>query len=52
MRNTHLRMLTSDEKNLLHLMLEDTEAGYRTKVILLKDEGYAVPGNKEDDQSS
>ena len=43
MRDTHLRMLTNDEKNLLHLMLEDTEAGYRTQIILLKDEGYAVP---------
>lgn len=43
MRDTHLRMLTNDEKNLLHLMLEDTEAGYRTKIILLKDEGYTVP---------
>ena len=36
-------MLTTDEKNLLHLMLEDTEAGYRAKIILLKDEGLAVP---------
>ena len=43
MRDTHLRMLTNDEKNLLHLMPEDTEAGYRTQIILLKDEGYAVP---------
>lgn len=43
MRDTHLRMLTNDEKNLLHLMLEDTEAGYRAKIILLKDEGYTVP---------
>ena len=36
-------MLTDDEKNHLHLMLEDTEAGYRAKIILLKDEGYTVP---------
>ena len=43
MRDTHLRMLTNDEKNLLHLMLEDNEAGYRAKIILLKDEGYTVP---------
>ena len=44
MRDTFLnRMLTNDEKNLLHLMLEDTEAGYRAKIILLKDEGYTVP---------
>jgi len=38
MRDTFLRMLTDDEKNILHLMLEDTESGYRVKIILLKDE--------------
>ncbi len=44
MRDTFLRMLTDDEKNLLHLMmLEDKESGYRAKIILLKDEGYTVP---------
>jgi len=43
MRDTFLRMLTDDEKNLLHLMLEDNEAGYRAKIILLKDDGYIVP---------
>ena len=43
MRDTFLRMLTDDEKNLLHLMLEDTESGYRAKIILLKDDGYTVP---------
>jgi hypothetical protein len=44
MRDTFLlRMLTDDEKNLLHLMLEDKESGYRAKIILLKDEGYPVP---------
>jgi transposase len=42
-RDTFLRMLTGDEKNLLHLMLEDKESGYRAKIILLKDEGYPVP---------
>ena len=36
-------MLSVDEKNYLHLMLEDTEAGYRAKIILLKDEGNTVP---------
>jgi transposase len=36
-------MLTDNEKNLLHLMLEDTKSGYRAKIILLKDEGYTVP---------
>ena len=43
MRDTFLRMLTDNEKNLLHLMLEDIESGYRAKIILLKDEGYTVP---------
>ena len=43
MRDTFLRMLTADEKNYLHLMLEDKESGYRAKIILLKDEGYTVP---------
>jgi hypothetical protein len=44
MRDTFLiRMLTTVEKNLLHLMLEDNETGYRAKIILLKDEGYIVP---------
>ena len=42
-RDTFLRMLTGDEKNLLHLMLEDKESGYRAKIILLKDDGYTVP---------
>ena len=45
-------MLTNDEKNLLHLMLEDTESGYRAKIILLKDEGYTVPANKKNNKSS
>jgi hypothetical protein len=43
MRDTFLRMLTDEEKNLLHIMLEDTESGYRAKIILLKDDGYTVP---------
>ena len=44
MRDTFLRILTDDEKNILHqLMVEDTEAGYRAKIILLKDDGYTVP---------
>ncbi len=44
MRDIFLRMLTDNEKNLLHLMmLEDIEAGYRAKIILLKDERYTVP---------
>ena len=32
-----------DEKNILHLTLEDTQLGYRAKIILLKYEGYTVP---------
>jgi len=43
MRDTFLRMLTIDEKNLLHLMLEDKDSGYGAKIILLKDNGYTVP---------
>ncbi|HEY6537000.1 MAG TPA: helix-turn-helix domain-containing protein [Candidatus Nitrosocosmicus sp.] len=43
MRDTFLRILTIDEKNILHLMLEDTQSGYRARIILLKDEGYTVP---------
>ena len=43
MRDTFLRMLSDDEKNILHMMLEDKESGYRAKIILLKDEGYTVP---------
>jgi transposase len=37
-----IKMLTTDDKNLLHLMLEDTQSGYRAKIILLKDDGYTV----------
>ena len=47
MRDTFLRILTIDEKNHLHLMLEDAKSGYRTKIILLKDEGYTVPEIKK-----
>src|SRR3954447_26720375 len=44
MRDTFLvRTLSDDEKNILHLMLDDKESGYRAKIILLKDEGYTVP---------
>src|SRR4051794_38675427 len=44
MRDTFLRMLTIDERNYLHLMLDkDAEAGYRAKIILLKNDGYTVP---------
>jgi transposase len=46
MRYTFLRLLTIDERNYLHLMLdEDTSEidGYRVKIILLKDAGFTVP---------
>src|SRR3954469_13226550 len=43
MRDIFLKILTIDEKNILHLMLEDKDSGYRAKIILLKDEGYTVP---------
>jgi len=44
MRDTFLiRMLSVDEKNYLHLILEDKDSGYRAKIILLKDEGNTVP---------
>jgi transposase len=42
-RDTFLRILTDEERNTLHLMLEGKEDGYRAKIILLKDEGYTVP---------
>jgi len=43
-RDTFLiRILTTDEKNILHLTLEDKESGHRAKIILLKDEGYTIP---------
>jgi transposase len=44
MRDTFLIMLTYDEKNILHqLTVEDTEAEYRAKIILLKYDGYTIP---------
>jgi hypothetical protein len=42
MGDTFLRMLTTDEKNILHLTLEDKETGYRAKIILLKNECHTV----------
>jgi Winged helix-turn helix len=42
-RDKFLKILAIDEKSLLHLMLEDPEAGYRAKIILLKNDGYTVP---------
>jgi transposase len=44
MRNTSLRMLTDEERNILYdMMVDDKEDGHRAKIILLKDKGYAVP---------
>src|SRR6476620_2562861 len=43
MRNTSLRMLTDEERNILYdMMVDDKEDGYRAKIILLKAEGYTV----------
>jgi len=45
MRDTYLRLITDDERNKLYDMTHDknNESGYRAKIILFKDEGYAVP---------
>jgi hypothetical protein len=51
MMDIFLRMLFTDGTNLLHLMFEDKESGYRAKIILLKSEGYTVP-EKKDNKSS
>jgi hypothetical protein len=36
MRDTVLRILSDEEKNLLHLMLGDAESGYRAKIFYIK----------------
>jgi transposase len=44
MRNTSLRILTDEERNILYdMMVDDKEDGYRAKIILLKYKGYTVP---------
>jgi transposase len=49
MRDTLLRLLSDDERNMLYDMIDgdddddDDESKYRAKIILLKDEGYTVP---------
>ena len=47
MRDTFLRLLSDDERNILYNMTEDEadnwESSYRAKIILIKDEGYTVP---------
>lgn len=42
MRDTILRPITEDERNILYGMIDD-ESGYRAKIILFRDEGYTVP---------
>jgi hypothetical protein len=45
MRDTFLRSITDDERNILYTLIEksDKESNYRAKIILLKDEDYTVP---------
>ncbi len=45
MRDTFLRILTDNEKNILYQLMvdDDNESSYRAKIILLKDEGRTVP---------
>ncbi len=43
MRDTFLRLLSDDERNMLCDMIEDgEESSYRAKIILLKNEEYTV----------
>ena len=47
MRDTCLRNISAEERNMLHILMEEEdspiESGYRAKIILLKDAGYTVP---------
>ena len=45
MRDTFLRSITDDERNILYNLIDETdkESNYRAKIILLKDEGYTFP---------
>ena len=44
MRNTSLRMLTDEERNILYdMMVDGKEDSYRARIILLKNDGYTVP---------
>ena len=43
MRHTPLRSISDREKDNLYLLLDDSDSGYRAKIVLLKDEGYTVP---------
>jgi transposase len=43
-RNIYLREISTKEMNDLYWLLDnDTESGYRAKMILLRNEGYTVP---------
>jgi len=45
MRDTFLRPITDDERNILYNLIDETdkESNYRAKIILLKDKDYSVP---------
>jgi hypothetical protein len=48
MRDTYLRSISTKERNMLHILMEEQDtgpdgSGYRANIILLKDEGYTVP---------
>ena len=49
MRDTFLRFVSDDDRNLLYEMMEwnDKESSYRAKIILLRDKGYTVPEIRE-----
>jgi hypothetical protein len=40
---SNARSISDREKDNLYLLLDDSDSGYRAKIILLKDEGYTVP---------
>lgn len=42
-----VRELTEKEVQELHLLLEDDDIGYRAKIILLSNDGYAAPEIRE-----
>jgi len=45
MRDTFLRPITDDERNIVYNLIDETdkESNYRAKIILLKDKDYSVP---------
>ena len=45
MRDTFLRFVSDDDRNLLYEMMEwsDKESSYHAKIILLRDKVYTVP---------